>query len=75
MKSEAPATVIRAIPITADEQPAAKQHKIPLAAKMAVIRSGGGGRVTPHSARLLLDYYYCMNNKQLFIHKLKGTLC
>jgi hypothetical protein len=37
MNSEAPATVIEAIPIAADEQRAARQHRIPLAAKVAAI--------------------------------------
>jgi hypothetical protein len=35
MKSEAPTTVTKAIPITAGEQPIIQQHKIPLAAKVA----------------------------------------
>jgi len=35
MNSEAPATVIEAIPTAADEQRAARQHRIPLAAKVA----------------------------------------
>ncbi|MGA3285176.1 MAG: hypothetical protein ABSD57_12055 [Verrucomicrobiota bacterium] len=35
MKSEAPATVIQAIPIAAKELPVVRKHKIPLAAKVA----------------------------------------
>jgi hypothetical protein len=34
MKSEAPATVTQAIPVAAEEQPAVRKHKIPLAAKL-----------------------------------------